>query len=101
MIGSSFFCLERVRSEDSPRGTPHPKSPEGNESFTARPEWISQIAPTFGPSLSEKRTSDRIADHPVISREHLTEWLGVSEGHVNQMMRNLMITRSLVQRRAK
>ena len=39
---------------------------------------------------SEKRTLDIITDHPMIPREHLARWLGVSEGRVSQIMRSLV-----------
>ena len=62
---------------------------------------MAQAAPTFGISPSEKRTLDLITDHPMIPREHLALWLGVSEGRVSQMMRNLVNTWGLVERRGK
>ena len=50
---------------------------------------------------AEKRTLDLITDHPMIPREHLATWLGVSEGRVSQMMRSLVDTWGLVERRGK
>ena len=50
-------------------------------------------------SPSEKRTLDLITDHPMIPREHLANWLGVSEGRVSQMMHSLVNTWGLVERR--
>ena len=58
-----------------------------------------QAAPTFGISPSEKRTLDLVTGHPMIPREHLAIWLGVSEGRVSQMMHSLGATWSLVERR--
>ena len=58
-------------------------------------------APAFGASPSEKRTLDLITDHPMIPREHLATWLGVSEGRVSQMMRSLVDTWGLVEQRGK
>ena len=55
----------------------------------------------FGISPSEKRTLDLITDHPMILREHLANWLGVSEGRLSQMMHNLVNTWGLVERRGK
>ena len=55
----------------------------------------------FGISPSEKRTLDLVTDHPMIPREHLARWLGVSEGRVSQMMHSLVDTWSLVERRGK
>ena len=60
-----------------------------------------EAAPTFGISPSEKRTLDHITDHPMIPREHLALWLGVSEGRVSQMMRSLVNTWGLVEQRGK
>ena len=52
-------------------------------------------------TLSEKRTLDLITDHPMIPREHLATWLGVSEGRVSQMMRGLVDTWGLVERQGQ
>ena len=60
-----------------------------------------QAAPTLGISPSEKRTLDIVTDHPMIPREHLARWLGVSEGRVSQMMHSLVSTWSLVERRGQ
>ena len=62
---------------------------------------MAQAAPAFGVSPSEKRTLDLITDHPMILREHLATWLGVSEGRVSQMMRSLVDSWGLVERRGK
>ena len=42
-----------------------------------------------------------MTDHPMIRREHLARWLGVSEGRVSQMMRSFVDTWDLVERRGK
>ena len=42
-----------------------------------------------------------MTDHPVIPREHLARWLGVSEGRVSQMMRSLVDTWGLIERQGK
>ena len=44
---------------------------------------------------------DLVTDHPMIPREHLALWLGVSEGRVSQMMHSLVDTCGLVERRGK
>ena len=54
-----------------------------------------------GISLSEKRTLDLVTDHPMIPREHLANWLGVSEGRGSQMMHNLVNAWGLVERRGQ
>ena len=58
-------------------------------------------SPAFGLSPAQKRTLDLITDHPMIPREHLSLWLGVSEGRVSQMMRSLVKTWGLIERRGK
>ena len=54
--------------------------------------------PAFGLTPSEKRTLDLITDHPMIPREHLARWLGVSEGRVSQMLHNLVNAWGLLER---
>ena len=101
VIGSRFFSLKAVSSHGSPGGGPRTQSPSRKRASLPRPERMAQTAPAFGVSPSEKRTLDLITDHPMIPREHLATWLGVSEGRVSQMMRNLVDTWGLVERRGK
>ena len=101
VIGSRFFTLEGVVSRASPGGGPRTQSPSRKRASLPRPERMVQAAPAFGVSPSEKRTLDLITDHPMIPREHLANWLGVSEGRVSQMMRGLINTWGLVERRGK
>ena len=101
VIGSSFFSLKAVVSRNSPGGGPRTQSPERKRASLPRPERMAQAAPAFGVSPSEKRTLDLITDHPMIPREHLARWLGVSEGRVSQMMHSLVDTWGLVERRGK
>ena len=101
VIGSSFFSLKAVIARNSPGGGPGSQSPERKRASIPHPERMAQAAPVFGVSPSEKRTLDLITDHPMIAREHLAVWLGVSEGRVSQMMRNLVNTWDLVERRGK
>ena len=101
VIGSRFFTLEGAVSRASPGGGPHTQSPERKRASIPDPERMAKAAPAFGVSPSEKRTLDLITDHPMIPREHLAVWLGVSEGRVSQMMRNLVSTWGLVERRGK
>ncbi len=97
----AFFSLEAVVSRNSPSGGPRTQSPERKRASLPRPERMAQTAPAFDVSPSEKRTLDFITDHPMIPREHLALWLGVSEGRVSQMMRSLVNTWGLVERRGK
>ena len=101
VIGSRFFTLEAVSSHGSPGGRLHTESPERKRASLPRLERMVQAAPAFGVSPSEKRTLDLITDHPMIPREHLALWLGVSEGRVSQMMRSLVDTWDLIERRGK
>ena len=101
VIGSRFFSLKGVVSRSSPGGGPRTESPERKRASIPDPERMAQAAPAFGVSPSEKRTLDLITDHPMIPREHLAIWLGVSEGRVSQMMRSLVNTWGLIERRAQ
>ena len=101
LFGLSYSTLETVSSHGRPGGGPRAQSPERKRASLPRPERMAKAAPAFGVSPSEKRTLDLITDHPMIPREHLALWLGVSEGRVSQMMRNLVNTWGLVERRGK
>ena len=101
VIGSSFFSLNAVVSRNSPGGGSRAQWPERKRASLPRPERMAQAAPAFGVSRSEKRTLDIITDHPMIPREHLATWLGVSEGRVSQMVRSLVNTWGLIERRGK
>ena len=101
VIGSSYFSLKAVVSRSSPGGGRRTQSPERKRASLPRPERMAQAAPAFGVSPSEKRTLDLITDHPMIPRGHLALWLGVSEGRVSQMMRSLVDTWGLIERRGK
>ena len=101
VIGSSFFSLGTVISRASPGGGPRTQSPERKRASIPDPERMAQAAPAFGLSPAEKRTLDLITDHPMIPREHLALWLGVSEGRVSQMIRNLVNTWGLIEHQGK
>ena len=101
--GITFRTLEDVISRGRPgiRRRPLTASPERKRASLPNPERMAQDAPAFGLSPAEKRTLDLITDHPMIPREHLAVWLGVSEGRVSQMMRSLVKTWGLIERRGK
>ena len=101
VIGSSFFTLEHVSSQGRPGRRRSTESPERKRASIPQPERMVETEPAFGISSSEKRTLDLITDHPMIPREHLATWLGVSEGRVSQMMHNLVKTWGFVERRGK
>ena len=101
VIGSRFFTLETVSSHSSPGGGLRTESPSRKRASLPRPERMVEAASAFGITPSEKRTLNLITDHPMIAREHLATWLGVSEGRVSQMMRNLVKTWGLIERHGK
>ena len=101
LFGSSYHTLDHVRSQDGASGRLFTESPSRKRASIPDPERMVQAAPTFGISPSEKRTLDMVTDHPMIPREHLPLWLGVSEGRVSQMMRSLVDTWGLIERRGK
>ncbi len=102
-IGNVFHTLEDVISRGTPgrRRRPLTASPERKRASLPHSDRMAQAAPAFGISPSEKRTLDLITDHPMIPREHLAIWLGVSEGRVSQMMNGLVKTWGLIERRGK
>ena len=99
LFGLTYYTLETVSAYASRGGGP--QSPERKRASIPDPEQMAQAAPAFGVSPAEKRTLDLITDHPMIPREHLACWLGVSEGRVSQMMRSLVDTWGLVERRGQ
>ena len=99
LFGLTYYTLETVSAYASRGGGP--QSPERKRASIPDPERMVGAAPAFGVSPSEKRTLDLITDHPMIPREHLARWLGVSEGRVSQMMRSLVDTWGLVERHGK
>ena len=101
VIGSQFFSLDDVVSRSSPRGESGTQSPERKRASIPSPGRMVHDAPTFHLTSSEKRTLDLITDHPMIPREHLARWLGLSEGRVSQTMCSLVDTWGLVERRGK
>ena len=100
-VGSTYRTLEDVSSQGSPGGRRSTASPERKRASLPRPERMALAAPAFGVSPAEKRTLDLITDHPMIPREHLALWLGVSEGRVSQMMQSLVNNWGLVERHGK
>ena len=101
VFGTSYHTLETVSSHGSPGGGLRTESPSRKRASIPDPERMVQAAPAFGISPSEKRTLDLVTDHPMIPREHLANWLGVSEGRVSQMMHTLVDTWGLVERRGR
>ena len=101
LIGGRRRTLEGVISGASRGGRSRAASPSRKRASLPRPELMMRAAPAFGISPSEKRALDIITDHPMIPREHLAIWLGVSKGRVSQMVRSLVKTWGLIERRGK
>ena len=94
LIGGRHRTLEGVISQASPGG-------KSRAASLPRPERMVEAAPAFGVSPSEKRTLDLITDHPMIPREHLARWLGVSKGRISQMVRSLVNAWGLIELHGK
>ena len=101
LFSGSYYTLDFVSSQGGPGGALRAESPSRKRASTPHPERMVRAAATFGISPSEKRTLDLVTDHPMIPREHLARWLGVSEGRVSQMVHSLVNTWGLVKRRGK
>ena len=101
VVGRTYRTLEQVVSEADYGGRFHPEAPERKRASLPDPERMVQSAPAFGVSPAEKRALDLITDHPMIPREHLSRWLGVSDGRVSQMTRSLTQTWGLVEQHGK
>ena len=101
LFSGSYYTLDFVSSQSDSNRRLFTESPSRKRASLPRPERMVQAAPTFGMSPSEKRTLDLTTDHPMIPREHLARWLGVSEGRVSQMMHSLVDSWGLVERRGK
>ena len=80
LFGGSYHTLDFISSQGSPGRRLFTESPSRKRSSISNPERMAQDAPAFGISPAEKRTLDLVTDHPMIPREHLAGWLGVSEG---------------------
>ena len=101
LFSGSYYTLDFVSSQDGPSQRFFTESPSRKRASLPRPERMVQAAPTFGVSPSEKRILDMVTDHPMMPRDHLACWLGVSEGRISQMIRSLVDTWHLVERRGK
>ena len=102
LLGAIDLTLKTVSPHGDPvAGVPPTESPDRKGASIPDPERMVKAAPTFGITRSEKRALDLVTDHPIIPRQHLSLWLGVSESRVSQMMGNLVDTWRLVQCRGK
>ena len=101
LFSGSYYTLDFVSSQGGGNGRLSTELPSRKPASIPDPERMVRAAATFGISPSEKRTLDLVTDHPMIPREHLARWLGVSEGRVSQMVHSLVDTWGLVERRGK
>ena len=101
LFGSLPYSLEFISTRGSPNRGHFTEPPERKRASLPDTERMVSSAPAFGLTPSEKRTLDLITDHPMLPREHLARWLGVSEGRVSQMLHNLDNAWGLVERQGK
>ncbi len=100
-FGRTYRSLEQVAAQAGAGGRWFTETPERKRASLPDPERMVSSAPAFGLSPAEKRTLDLITDHPMIHRQHLARWLGVSDGRVSQMTRSLQDTWGLIEQRGK
>ena len=101
VFGSVSYSLDFISTRGSPNRGRFTEPPQRKRASLPDPERMIHSAPAFGLSPAEKRTLDLITDHPMLPREHLARWLGVSDGRVSQMLNNLVKTWGLLERRGK
>ena len=101
VIGRMYRTLEQVVSQADSGGRFQPEAPERKRASLPDPERMVRSSPAFGLSPAEKRALYLITDHPMIPREHLARWLGVSDGRVSQMTRSLTQTWGLVEQHGR
>ena len=92
LFGSPPYWLEFIGTRGSPNRGRFTEPRERKRASLPDTEHMVSSVPAFGLTPSEKGTLDLITDHPMIPREHLARWLGVSEGRVSQMLHNLVRT---------
>ena len=101
VVGRTYRTLEQVVSQADLGGRFPWETPERKRASLPDPERMVRSAPAFGLTPSEKRALDLITDHPMIPREHLARWLGVSDGRVSQMIRILQDPWGLIEQHGK
>ena len=101
LFGSLPYSLEFISTRGSPNRGRFTGAPDRKRASLPDTERMVSSAPALVLTPSEKRTLDLVTDHPMIPREHLERWLGVSEGRVSQMLHNLVNACGLVERRGK
>ncbi len=98
---AGYRALHDVRSRYRSSRAPWPQMRGRKRASLPHPERMARSAPAFGLSPSEKRVLDLLTDHPMLPREHLMRWLGVSEGRVSQMVHSLADTWGLIERHGR
>ncbi len=100
-FGRTYRTLEQVAAQAGAGGRWFTETPERKRASLPDPEQMVSSAPALGVSPAEKRVLDLVTDHPMIPRQHLARWLGVSDGRLSQMTRNLVNDWGLVEQRGK
>ena len=100
-FGSTYRTLEQMVAQAGAGGRSLTETPERKRASLPDPERMVASAPAFGVNPAEKRVLDLITDHPMIPRQHLARWLGVSDGRLSQMTRSLTQTWGLVEQHGK
>ncbi len=100
-FGRIYRTLEQMVSRADGVGRFRPEAPERKRASLPDPERMVRSAPAFGLSPAKKRALDLITDHPMIPREHLARWLGVSDGRLSQMARSLVNDWRLVEQHGR
>jgi len=86
VVGRIYRTLEQVVSESELGRRFHPEAPERKRASLPDPDRMVHAAPAFRVSPAEKRALDLITDQPMIPREHLAHWLGVSDGRFGSLL---------------
>ena len=100
-VQGHYCSLDTVASHESYGGAALSTSFSRKRATIPDPEQLVNSTPAFGLKPAEKRVLDLITDHPMIPRNHLSRWLGVSEGRVSRKMGSLIGEWGLVERHGK
>ena len=90
LFADSHFPMESLISWGSPGRRPPSEPPGRKRASVPDPELMVREAATFGIGPSEKYVLDLVTEYPMIPRDHLAQWLYVSEGRVSQLTRGLI-----------
>ena len=96
-----YVSMESVISWGSSGRRPPSEPPIRKRASVPDPELMVREAPTFGIGPSEKFVLDLVTEHPMIPRDHLAQWLYVSEGRVSQLTRSLIDPWGLLDRQGR